>query len=325
MMKLDRYKWVIKGILLLLILVLPQIIRSNYVLHLMIIILIYGLLAGSLNIITGFAGQMSLCHGALFGMGAYTSAILSMRYDLPIIATIFIGASTACLLGVVLIGLPSLRTRGIYFAVTTLGFQQIAFLLFKNLVGVTGGPSGLPRVPQIVLFGFKFCSRNHILYLIMIILLIVTILINLICSSRVGLEWRVLKSDDIAAASVGVNTYYSKVLAFAISAFIAGLAGAFYAHYIGFISPDSFSGPASIMVVTMAILGGLGTITGPLIGAAIITFLMEYLRMLGEWRLVVYGVILIYLIIYAPNGITGIYKNLTAKICRKTKKLVPGR
>jgi branched-chain amino acid transport system permease protein len=274
-------------------------------LHIAIIICITGVLTSSFNVISGYAGQLSLCHGVLFGLGSYCSAILALRLNLPFWVVMPASAIFVTVFATALIGIPSLRTRGLYFALATLGFQLIVYTIFVHWVKVTNGPAGITGIPEPALFGIVLKTRKAFYPFAFAVLLINLFSMYLLASSRVGLEWRSIQQDEQAARSLGVDSFRIKLLAFVICNFWAGVAGSLNAYYIGYISPDMFGSAINLGVVLMALAGGMRTVLGPIIGTLLFVSVPELLRELELYRLVIFGLSLILLVIFVPQGIVG--------------------
>ncbi len=291
---------------------LPRLFTMDYYLHIFVMSEIYAVLALSLALIVGFSGQVSMGHAAFYGMGAYVSAILSVKFGLSFWITFWCGGVAAGLLSYVL-GRLVLRLRGHVLAITTAFFCVLVNVVMNNWIPVTNGPmgiAGIPRPTPINLFGLHlvFENRTQYYYLGLVFVALVTWFLQRIVSSRYGDELVAVRENQELARSVGIDVMKSKVFAFTLGGAIAGLAGAFYAHYILFISPVTFTISESINMLVMVIFGGMSTLTGPIFGAISLTVLPEFLRMAGELRLVIYGVALICFIIWLPQGIWGSIK-----------------
>lgn len=286
------------GIFLLLV---PLLINSNYVMHILITIAIYGILVLGLELTLGQTGIFSLGHAAFYGMGAYTSALIVMKLGLPL----WIGAIGAIVgsgfLGI-LLGFPTLRLRGDYLAIATLGFGEIFRLILINWDSLTNGPMGLPGIPRPQLMERPF-DRMFYFYMIVLAFFLCLALSYRISGSFLGRAFRAIRDDEEVAEFLGIDIAKFKIMAFAIGGMFAGLAGAFYAHYITFISPDTFVYQDSATLLAMVFLGGAGTIIGPVIGAVFLVVLPELLRFLVEWRMLVVGVLMVVMMIFRPQGI----------------------
>ncbi|WP_297428544.1 branched-chain amino acid ABC transporter permease [Clostridium sp.] len=250
------------------------------------------ILAVSLNLIVGFTGQLCLGHASFMSIGAYVSAMVTQKAHMPFVISIFIGAIIACILAT-LIGYPTLKLTGDYFAITTLAFCQIIQIIIMN-INVVGGARGLTGIPIKTTFTVAF-----------IFMVISIIVIKNIINSSHGRAMLSVRENEIAAESMGINALKYKIMAFVIAAFFAGLAGGLYAHYAGYIKPDSFDFNKSIDYLTFVVFGGMGSLSGSVISAVILTFLPELLRGMGDFRMVIYPLALILLMIFRPEGLLG--------------------
>ena len=304
-------------------LLFPQLGVKNYYLHIAVLSLLHILLALGLNLIAGYAGQLSLAHAAFFGIGAYTTALLTLNQHWSFWLAAPIGAVVAGLVAVV-IGLPTLRLKGPYFVISSMGFGEIVRLIFLNWQSVTRGPNGLPGIPapDPINLGFAkltFESRMESYYLILFVLFGVLILYYNLVNSRIGRALRAIRNDYIAAQVMGIHIAFYRILAFAGGAALAGLTGALYSGYIRFISPDTFTSGESINILIMMVIGGMGTIVGPIIGAVTITYLLETMRVFAEYRLVIYGLLMFVVILYMPQGVAGMLESLWHRLAAGKK------
>jgi branched-chain amino acid transport system permease protein len=263
---------------------------------------IHTLLVVGLNLLLGYAGQISLGHAAFFGLGAYTSGILTATYGvnpwLALVAGLAVSGTAAYL-----IGIPALKLRGYYLAMATLGFGIIIYIILNEAAGVTGGPSGLSGIPSLSMAGFTFDTPRRLFLLIWIILgAILYISANLV-NSRTGRAIRALHDSEAGAESLGVDTFRMKLKVFVWSALYASLAGSLYAHALNFIAPSSFSFMFSIKLVTMVVLGGMASIWGSLLGAGVLTVLPEMLTVFHDFEIVIFGAILMVVMIFLPRGL----------------------
>lgn len=275
---------------------------SSYLFHVFIMMGIYAILALSLNIIVGFAGLVSLGHAAFFGIGAYVSGLLMIR-GLGFPAAFCLAGCVSMIVGLCL-ALPSLRVKDDYLAIVTLGFGVIIGLVFMNLE-ITGGPDGLVGIPPVSLFGKQLYSKPGFLCLVAGILVVMILSIYRLKQSKIGRAWAAIRDNDVSAMFMGINIYAYKTMAFATSAFWAGLAGSLYAHYTAYINPNTFNMHTSIMVLAMVVLGGIGSITGSLLGAILLILLPEVLRPLADYQDIFYGALLVAMMVFRPQGIMG--------------------
>ncbi|MDR1058728.1 MAG: branched-chain amino acid ABC transporter permease, partial [Treponema sp.] len=238
-----------------------------------------------------------------YGVGAYTAAILSTRLGIGFPFTFIAAMLTAAAAGL-LLGLPSLRIQGRYLAIITLGFCEITRIIELNWMSLTRGPLGIPNIPGIVIFGIKL--RPITRYFVALGMVVLTIyVIHSILNSRLGRAVAAIRDDQVAAEATGVPVFRYKLLIFSISSAFAGLAGAFYAHHISFIAPQNFSFDQSILYLGMIILGGMGSIPGSIIGALVLTIIPEMMRGLMEYRLIIYGLVIVIMLIIRPSGLCG--------------------
>lgn len=303
-----RIFWLVAALLFL---AMPLFIKSNYILSIFIIIGLYTIIVQGLGILMGYAGQVSFGHAAFFGLGGYAVAILTTRFSWPTVLALL---AAALLPGVIaaLIGRPTLKLRELYLALATLGFGILIHIAFTEGKELTGGPSGITGIPYLSLGGLTFDSDIKFFYLIWVVLFLLLIGINNMIRSRVGRALRAIRESEHAAENAGIDTATLKLQAFIFSAVLAGFAGGLYAYYITFISPSPFSFHASVQFVLMAVVGGLGTFLGPLLGVALVVTLGEFLRWAvplvipgagGEYQIIFYGLILVILMIFRPEGL----------------------
>jgi len=292
----------------------PFFVESDYVMHTLIMSAIYALLTMGLNIITGFAGQLSLGHAAFFGVGAYASALLTLKMGMNFFLAMSCAAGMAWVMGVML-GFPALKLRGPYLVICTIGFVQIMHEVFLNWISLTRGPMGIVGIdyPPTLTLGswtIDFSIPLNYYFLVLVFAVITFVIILSLLNSKLGRALKAIREDEIAAECAGINLTYYKLIAFSLGAVFAGIAGSLYAHYIGYISPDSFVLLESINILVMLVLGGMGTMIGPVIGAAGVTFLLEYLRFLAEFKLIFYGLVLMVVMVVAPGGFWGFITRL---------------
>ncbi len=281
---------------------LPLALGNNYYLMALNIAALNVMIVIGLNLLMGYAGQISLGHAAFFGLGAYLSAILTTTYGFPawptILGAMAITAGIACT-----IGIPTLKLEGHYLVMATLGFNVIVYIVMIQLSAVTGGPSGFAGIPRLQVGGFVFDSDRKIYYLFWAVSIsVLSLSLNLI-RSRAGRAMAALSHNEIAARCTGIDTETYKVKIFVISAAMASLAGSLYAHYISFISPGSFSIFFSLQAVTMVLVGGMGSLWGSVFGAIFLTLLPEILHGVKEYNVLVYGFILMAVLMFFPKGI----------------------
>ncbi|MBI9010884.1 MAG: branched-chain amino acid ABC transporter permease [Clostridiales bacterium] len=275
---------------------------TRYHQGIIVFIMINIVLATSLNLATGFLGQLTLGHAGFMAVGAYASAITSIKVralmpDMPdvilLVVSLFIAAIAAGIVGV-LIGIPALRLRGDYLAIITLGFGEVIRVVINNMRGLTGGAQGLTGIPKVV----KFDSIFWVTVLVVLILYRLT-------HSRQGRAIMSIREDEIAAEAVGIKTTYFKVLGFAFAAALAGVGGGLYANYLAFLDPNTFNFMRSVEILVIVVLGGMGSLTGTIIAAIVLTIMPEALRSFAEYRLLLYSFLLVVMMIFRPEGLFG--------------------
>jgi len=285
----------------------------EYVLHICVMAGIYVVLAVSLDLLAGYTGLLSLAHAAFFGIGAYSSALITVQLGAPIVVGWLAGMAVVAALSF-LISLPSLRLRQDYFVIATFGFQLVASNVFENWVRVTRGPLGIANIPQPAFFGFGVRSQVAFALTSTAIALTTYLVVHQVTNSPFGRVLRVLREDETFAQSLGKNVYHFKIVVFAVSAAGAAMAGALYAHYITYIDPSSFTVEESILIISMVIVGGAGDCRGAVLGAILLVSFQEILRFVGlpsslaaNVRQMCYGLMLVVLMILRPRGLVGRY------------------
>jgi branched-chain amino acid transport system permease protein len=299
-------------------LVIPFSLRESYLLNVMVFIGIHTMLAVALNLLMGYAGQISLGHAAFFGMGAYISGIFTTRFGLDPWLVIIMAALCAAAIAFAM-GFPILKLKGHYLAMATLGFGIIIYIIFNETVNWTGGPSGLSGIPNLKIGELVFDNDFHNYYLVWIITICVMLLSINLSQSRIGRALRAVHDSEIAARVMGINAWVLKVQIFTVSAFISAIAGSLYAHTMTFIAPASFGFNFSVELVTMVVVGGLGSIYGSFLGAAILTTLPEFLRVFEDFDIIIYGLMLIVITMFMPGGLISGLQLLSQKFFLKFK------
>lgn len=279
-------------------------ISSIYQTNIMISALIYVLLALGLNIVIGLGNMLHLGFAAFYAIGAYTYGLLHVYFGVSFWAALPIGAAASAVAGI-LLAIPVLRLRGDYLAIVTLAFGEIVRLVLVNWSSVTFGPSGVKNIARPGLFGIDFTYNQAITYtyFICLVLVIITIfIVNRIENSRIGRQLVAMGEDDIAARAMGINTTRAKLTAFAVGAIWAGLAGVIFAAKTTFINPDGFRVWESVLILCMVVLGGMASIPGVIVGALTLILLPEYLRVFSDYRLLVFGAVLVVMMVFRPGG-----------------------
>jgi branched-chain amino acid transport system permease protein len=289
----------------------PIVYPKSYVMGVMCRIFMYMILAGSLNVINGYSGQFNIGHAGFYCIGAYTAAILTTKVGLSFWIALPVGGIMAALIGL-LVATPTLKLRGTYLAIVTLGFSEIIRLVALNWSGLTGGPLGIKGIPSPVFFGFKVSRSIHYYYIFLGLAALFFFVTYRVVHSRIGRAWLSIREDELAARSLGVETRFYKAINFMYGAFWAGIAGAAFAPYFKFISSDMFSLDEGFNILSMVIIGGQGTLLGPAVGSIIVNFLTEFLRPISQFRLVVYALLIIVMMWLRPQGLVGASNSILA-------------
>ncbi len=295
----------------------PLLYGNPYILGLTNLIGIYTIVVLGLNLFIGYAGQISLGHAAFFALGAYGSALMTTEWGFwpwPSIVLVALGTAMIALL----VGIPALRLHGHYLAMATLGFNIVIYTVLVQWDELTGGPSGFAGIPSLSIGSWQFDSDLKLHYLVWAAALIcLTLGLNLV-RSGVGRGLAALAGDEIAARSLGVDTRTAKVKVFVLSAVLASLAGSLYAHTFGFVSPDTFGIFASVDFVTMVVVGGLGSVWGSLFGAALLTWLPEFIDLFEAYKEIIHGLLLVVVLLYLPQGlVTGLVDLARVRLARR--------
>ena len=301
---IKQRKYLLTTVLFLGLLLLPQLFRHNsYIVLLFCTSAISIIVVTGLDVLFGYSGQISLGHAGFYCIGAYTSAILSQTFGIPVILTIMGGAILATLIAV-LIALPAARLVHHFLALITISFGELIYLFVAHATDLTGGYSGLNFVPKPGIGSFVFDTNLTYYYFALFFMLTLLIIKQRIVKSRTGRALIAVRENTHSSDGIGINVKKYKVIAFAVSAFYTGIAGALYGHLIGFISPESFQSSQSVVFLTMLLFGGMGNFAGPIVGAVTLTFLSESLQKLGSYQMLVYGIFLLLIVVFIPSGLT---------------------
>lgn len=292
------------------IIMIPVLTPNMYLMQIINMICIYIILGTSINLLTGFTGQLSLGHAAFFGIGAYTTALLNTRAGMQFFLCVLGSVLVTAVFGLIL-AVPALKVKGSYLALLTMGFGEVVRIVMINWTPVTNGTAGILGIESPVFFGFTFDTLKKYYFLIMIFVILGILYQNVIIHTRTGRAFVAIREDNEAAELTGINVTGYKIRAFVLSAVYCGVAGCLYAMMIKYISPDTFTSNVSSVILWTAIVGGFGTVAGPVLGGIIMQVLPEALRFLGDWRLVVYGVILLIVILRFPGGLYPYIQKLT--------------
>ncbi len=286
------------------VLVLLPLFLNDYYLDIMTLTCMYIVLALGLNIVVGQAGLLNLGYVAFYAVGAYTYGIFSTSYGLPFWPGLAAGALAASLFALI-VGAATLRLRGDYFAIVTLGLGEITRIVLNNWDSMTGGPNGIPRIGRPVLVGYVLNTTPDFYYLILAIAVATVFVMHRLMNSRIGRAWLAVREDETAAEAMGINTFRLKLLAFVIGSFWAGLTGVFFAAKMAFVSPESFTFFDSVLILCMVVLGGMGSIPGIILGAFLLITLPEAFRDFQDYRMLAFGMALVLMMIFRPQGLLG--------------------
>jgi branched-chain amino acid transport system permease protein len=285
----------------------------EYLVNILVMIIIYVILAISLDLLVGHTGLLSMTHAGFYGLGAYCSALMTVRLGFGFPSGVFTGIAVAVAISMP-ISLSSARLQKDYFVIATFGFQMIVAGVFSNWMSLTNGPLGISGIPQPSIFGWTMHSRWQFLLLAASFAATAYFVVRRLSTSPFGRVLRTIREDETFAQSLGKNVQFFKISAFAVSAALAGTAGSIYAHYVSFIDPTSFTAMESILILSMVIIGGASSPWGPLIGAVVLVSLPEVFRFIGlpnaiaaNLRQILYGTLLVIIMIYRPQGLLGKY------------------
>lgn len=306
---MGRRNHIFLAIFVILIAVLPVFVRNEYFLSVLVFMGIYAIAAMGLSMFMGYAGQISLGHAGFFAIGGYASGILTRMHHWPPLAALTAGVVLS-ICAALLVGVPSLRLRGHYLAMATLGFGEIVFIVANAAVGLTEGPSGFSGIPRMSAAGFSFRSELSQYIVVWSAVAVFLVLSLNIIHSRVGRALRSIHGDETAANAVGVNVARYKLKVFIYSAVLTSIAGSLYVHHMRFVSPSGFSLNKSILFLIMITSGGMGNLWGALIGAALFTLLPEFLKFFQEYDILVYGGMLMAIMMFLPEGLTGLISRI---------------
>jgi branched-chain amino acid transport system permease protein len=297
-----KLSWVL---ILLFLVSLPYLRVNIYNLHVYTLICIYIVISIGLNIIFGHTGQISLGHAAFYAIGAYTSALLTVKLGVPFVLAFFCAGIVSLIIGLG-VGAATLKLEGAYLAMATIGFGEIVRMVLIHWERMSGGPAGISKIPDPSFWGWQLHSAQSKYYLILFVTIVAFICYRNLMISNYGKRFTAVKENILAAQAMGIDTTRTKVIAFGISTLYAGLGGSLYAHLNCYIAPDAFPISESITLLLIVVLGGMGNIMGPILGSIILIEVKESLRMLKDYNMLIYGFGLMALMIFAPKGFSGV-------------------
>jgi len=302
---------------------MPLFLKNDYYMYLIVLSGINAIAVLGLNFILGMTGQFSFCQASFMGMGAYVSTILRVDIGFSFWIAFMFSIIVTSFIALVL-GFFALRLSQRYLAVTTIGFAEIFRLIALNWTQVTGGAQGIPKIPVPFIFGFELKAANNYYYLVLVFFILAIYISLRVEHSKLGRVFLALKSDEIATEALGINTHMYKVLSFVMSAAFAAVAGSLYAPFIGYIDAQAFTFMESIRLVCMIFIGGAGNTVGVLLGTIFLSFLPEFLRFLEDYYMAFYGIGLILVVVYMPEGILGIFKKINLFLFNQKKEGITG-
>ncbi len=297
--------------LILFVVVFPWLLDSSYWMNLVNLAIGFSVACLGLNIVLGYGGQLSLAQASFWGVGAYTSALLTVSLGVPVWLGLVAAFLVAALFGI-LLGIPTLKLSGHYLAMTTIGFGIILQLILINAIWLTGGSDGIPKIPSPAIGAYELKDPNTFFYVAAVMLILLTWASIRLKDSRVGRAFLAIQGNEMAAETTGVDTTRYKIMAFALSAGYGGIGGWLFAHSGShYISPDTFSFDQSVMFLAMAVLGGNGSAVGSIVGASLLTLVPEVLRFLKDYYMMVYSAGIVAVMIFMPGGIASLVRGLT--------------
>ena len=298
------HRFLTVGITLAVALLVPF-ISSNYLLDVLTSAILYAILATALNITVGLTGVLVLGFIGFYAVGAYTTGILTAKFALcGFWVALPLSGLVAMLFGI-LLGIPALRLKGDYLAVVTLGFGEIIRIFLTNLNGLTGGPNGILGIKRPSFGLFTLDHPRDFYWFVLAVLAMVVLIVARLADSRYGRAWVAIRENEMAAGALGINVFRKHLLSFSLSAFFGGIAGSLFAVKQGFISPDSFTFYESVLVLCMVVLGGIGNVVGSVTGALLLIVVPEFLREFSQFRMLVFGAVMIAFMVFRPNGLLG--------------------
>jgi branched-chain amino acid transport system permease protein len=309
---------VISVVFILFLLTLPLITQDTYILRIFVFAAIYAIFAASWDLLAGFLGQVSFGHALFFGVAAYSSALLNLRLDLPHYLTIPLGAVAAVAAGLI-VGIPCLRLKGPYLGLATLAFPLMLIGILFMFPQFSGGELGISGISKLVPIPDLLKSRVYEYYLTTFLMLGLCYTLWKITDSKMGIIFHAIREDEIAVRASGINTIKYKLIAFCLSGFFAGIAGGLYAHFMRIAGPGSLAVLMSFQPIIWTIFGGIATIYGAVAGVYILLPVLEYLRQLGEFRLIIFALIILLVLRFMPEGLTSWVRDKLEEECPRCK------
>ncbi len=302
-------------------LLVSYLLKSNYPSLILCFICINTIAVTGLDLLFGYTGQVSFGHAGFYAIGAYASTILSMKLGIPVALSMILAALISMFFGFI-IAIPASKLVKHFLSLLTIAFGNMVYIFLSVTKSLTNGFSGIINIPDLVLFGYRFKTNQSYFFLFAALAVITLIAKNRLIKSRFGRALIAVRENPHAAAGMGINVSYYKVMAFAISAFFTGLAGSLYAHLMGFISPDGFNNTQSNAFMTMLLFGGIASTFGPLIGSTILTVVTEVMQEFVQYQMLLYALFILLVLYMMPNGVSGLVNKISARIAKKKGKKV---
>ena len=292
-------------VLFVLAVIYPFLVTDVYLMRISVVALMFTALTLSFNLLTGYMGQFSMAHAGFYGIGAYCVGILTKHAgQMDVLCAMLLGMLVAGIASLFL-EFTTLRLKGFYFSVVTMGFSEIVRLIEINQTNLTNGPMGIMNIPRLKIGSFVFSSPRQFYFLMLFITIVFTYVIKAMLDSRIGRAILSIREDDIAAEAMGIHVFKYKAMTFVISTMMAGLTGGFYAVYTTYIDPTSFTNEISVKVMSMTLFGGMGSLPGSYVGAIALSILPEITRGLSTYRYLIYGLIIVVTMLFIPSGLLG--------------------
>lgn len=312
-------KTTVISFLIIIAILFPLLTNNDYYIHIITLAFIWMIAVYGLNLLLGYTGYLSLAHAGFFAIGAYSLGLLTVKAQMSFWPAFILAPIITSIAGI-LIGILALRTRGDFFAIYTLSIGYVIYLVIDKWDALTGGVRGLIGITEPGNIGpISFKTPMSQYYLVLVILLLTIFIIYRIINSLVGRSFIAIRNSESLAQSIGISSMKNKLLSFVISTFFAGLSGALYASFIRFIGPELSSTNMVFDFLMFIIVGGVGTLSGPIIGTLLVVWLTQNLQFLQDYRMIVFGPVLVLLVIYSPNGIVGMYNNLRMRWFERKK------
>jgi branched-chain amino acid transport system permease protein len=296
-----------------LIIVIAILLQERYHTLVLCFICINAIAVSGLDVLFGYTGQVSFGHAGYYALGAYGSTLISMKLGVPVLISIPLGSLIAMVFGIILAH-PASKLVKHFLSLMSIAFGNMVFMFITGASWLTNGFSGIMNIPKVKIFNFELATNQSYFFLLLIVLLLVMLCKHRIINSRVGRAFIAIRENTHAANGMGINVRKYKVMAFAISAFLTGLAGALYAHLVRFISPDTFTNTTSNLFMTILLFGGIASLTGPLIGSIILVGVTELMQSFASYQMLVYASFILVVLFFLPNGMIGIVDTFRSKL-----------